>query len=170
MKGGCGDAASSCRRRPASPPLSRAAEGDLRAEREQRSSLAAPANPPERQCEPVHALSLTPERQSASRRTYCRVTPSRASFTRGATNGHFAAPFRAESRVGYANPSVMPLGRIRGSIRRVGHVGGAVLAGSNRRGVGALVSVASARDCGAACGCCSGRCRPVGHAQAACVC
>jgi hypothetical protein len=49
-------------------------------------------------------------------------------------------------RVGYANPSVMLLGRIRGSVRRVGRGGGACQADRDRRGVGAArVPVLSAR-------------------------
>src|SRR6266511_5943845 len=71
--------------------------------------------------------------------------------------------------VGYVNPSVMLLGRIRGSVRRVGRVCGACLAGLDRGGVSeTLVSVVSARARDVAYGCCSGRRRCAGHAQAAC--
>lgn len=76
-----------------------------------------------------------------------------------------------EEGVGYANPSVMLLGRIHGSVRRVGLVGRVGAAGSKRRGVGEfLVSVVSARARDAACGCCSDRRIRVGHARVDCGC
>jgi hypothetical protein len=60
--------------------------------------------------------------------------------------------------VGYASPSVMLLGRIHGSGRRVGRIAGVALAGSKRReGDEALVSVVSARERDVAYGCCSDR-------------
>ena len=73
--------------------------------------------------------------------------------------------------VGYANPSVMLLGRIRGSVRRVGRIAGVALAGSKRRdGDEALVSVVSARARDVAYGCCSDRRRCAGRARVACDC